>query len=103
MNTINTINTIKGTYTIKVQHLDSNAVTPDYDYLAEVTQKNGNATVTIEDPEGLLGNHGESSFDFAEGKEASMIVASVGGCQSGSTDPACFCPVLRTRIIQYLG
>ena len=46
--------------------------TPDYDYEADVTKVSGNATVTVEDPDDILGQFHDSYFDCTVGKEATL-------------------------------
>jgi len=63
-----------GTYEATLQHYGSTVSPPDFDYTMLIEKVGGNATVTIEDPEGILGDHGESSYFYADGKHATVIV-----------------------------
>lgn len=76
-----------GTYTIEVTWVATKLITPDYDYTAMVEKVSGSATVKIEDPLGLLGNHHESIFDYAKGKTATMIVRA--NCSQTTDKPEC--------------
>ena len=70
-----------------MQWIATNLQKPDYDYTASVQKRSGKGiTVTVEDPQNLLGNHGESTFDFAHGKMATMIVTA-SKCDN---HPTCF-------------
>ena len=74
-----------GRYTIIVRWVATNLATPDYDYEADVTKVSGNATVTVEDPDDILGQfHDSSDFDRTVGKEATLIVE--GECSDDASD-----------------
>lgn len=66
----------KGTYTIIVRWVASRLSTPDYDYRATIVPAaSDDLDVTIDDPQGILGTHSESSYDFAAGKSATMTIS----------------------------
>ena len=73
-----------GRYTITVQWVASIFSTPDYDYTAQVSKESGTATVTVEDPDNILGTFHDSSFDRTVGKEATLIVK--GECLDEASD-----------------
>ena len=73
-----------GRYTIIVRWVATNLATPDYDYKAYVTKVSGNATVTVEDPDNILGTFHDSFFDRTVGKEATLIVE--GECLDEASD-----------------
>jgi len=62
---------------ITIQHLGTNREEPDFDYLATIEAADDErGVVLIDDPEGILGSHHESSFNFAAGKAASLYIPS---------------------------
>ena len=80
---------LPGTYTITIHHIDSNLFRPDYDYLASVTKESGEATIQVNDPQSILGQHYESSFDFTLGKSATLIVKGTDSCSRSQTCEEC--------------
>lgn len=66
------------TYTAEVVWRDTLLSVPDYDYDARIlwdTSAIGNpqgGAVIVDDPDGLLGRHHESEYNFAEGKHATF-------------------------------
>lgn len=58
-------------YPISIQHLGSKLSPPDFDYDALVSVRGGQSGVIIDDDE-ILGSHGESSYNYAAGKGASL-------------------------------
>ena len=73
-----------GRYTITVRWVATNLATPDYDYTARASKESGTATVTVEDPDNILGTFHDSSFDRIVGKEATLIVE--GECLDEESD-----------------
>jgi len=65
---------------IRVQHIRTKLEEgPDYDYLANVATAPGErGCIILEDPDGLLGYHSESTFNFAQGKTATLIIPDLG-------------------------
>ena len=78
-----------GRYKITIIHVGSIYNTPDYDYRAYVSKVSGKAKVTVSDPQGILGNHYESSYDYTKGKSATMVV--VADCSSSWGETECAC------------
>ena len=84
----------KGVYSVTVKWVASNRASPDYDYFASIVpQTSETLEVSISDPEGILGSHYESTYDFAAGKSATMTIK--GKCnESPAADgdpPDCNC------------
>jgi len=68
---------VPGVYPITVKHKDSILSTPDYGYVAELVWSESaepDFHITIDDPDMLLGKHGESSYDYTIGKMAHLII-----------------------------
>jgi len=67
-------------FDIHVVHVGTNLPgAPDYDYVAQLQTARGQAgCITLLDPDGLLGFHFESDFNFAEGKSATLVVPELG-------------------------
>jgi hypothetical protein len=65
-----------GVYTVSVLHVASKLSTPDYDYFAGITwtELPEGITVSVSNPQRLLGTHFESSFDFSVGKTATLTI-----------------------------
>ena len=74
-----------GRYAITVRWVATNLETPDYDYTAQVSRESGDATVTVEDPDNILGTFYDSYFDRTVGKEATLIVEG-GECLDEASD-----------------
>ena len=84
---------LPGTYPITITHIDSNLNSPDYDYQAQVQKQSGDANVEVQDPQGILGYHHESTYNFARGKSATLYVTSKeekpGDCSTYATCDSC--------------
>ena len=70
---------LPGTYQITITHIDSNLNSPDSDYQAQVQNQSGDANVEVQDPQGILGYHDESTCDFTVGKSATLNVTGKEG------------------------
>ena len=69
-----------GVYSINIRHRDSTLGTPDFDYYGGITwPPTLDFDVSIQDPEGLLGTHSESTSDFTIGKTATLTIIYTGG------------------------
>lgn len=73
---------VKGkSYPFEVKWIASNQSEPDYDYTAKIGGFSGSGTSTngyvIDDPEGILGAHAESSYNFAAGKSGTLTIINV--------------------------
>ncbi|KAL7564364.1 hypothetical protein ACA910_001515 [Epithemia clementina (nom. ined.)] len=79
-----------GTYTVKVQHVDSNLNTPDYDYTASITWTASPAwTITLSDPQSLLGSWFISTSDRTIGKSATLSIVQADGICDYATCVEC--------------
>jgi|GEM_PF-6191989 len=83
-------------YPISIQWVATNGSGsgyPDYDYYANIVAvtKPENSTAYISDPQGIMGSHGESTYNYAEGKTAHLhlvgIRAQKESAGSGDSDP----------------
>ncbi len=63
-------------YEIRIIHTGSNISPPDYDYTAliEPNETLDGVGIVIDDPEGILGIHSESTYFYARGKTAYLYV-----------------------------
>ena len=75
---------VKGkAYPFEIQWVASNRETPDYDYTAKIGGHGGGAgwhaatNILLHDPDGVLGVHDESTFDFAAGKSGTLYILKV--------------------------
>ena len=84
-----------GTYPVTIQHTGSILSTPDYDYTAQVSKVSGTAKVTIRDTDRILGPHYESTFFYAKGRSAQVVVE-YDCSTSNSEDTSCQCRQLKT-------
>ena len=73
-----------GKYTITVRWVASIYEPPDYDYVAKLEKVSGDATVTVDDPDHILGQFYRGSVDRTVGKEATLIVE--GECSDDASD-----------------
>eukprot|EP00977_Amphora_coffeiformis_P006893 scaffold1508_cov178-Amphora_coffeaeformis.AAC.1 len=84
----------KGVYRVTVKWVASNRASPDYDYFASIVpEASETLEVSVSDPEGILGTHYESTYDFAAGKSATMTIK--GKCNespaTAGEPPDCNC------------
>jgi len=63
-------------YPISIVHTGTNLDTPDYDYTARIVATDG-TEIVIDDPQGILGVHGESTRFFAFGKTATLTIPAI--------------------------
>jgi len=89
LNVINNFGFVIGKeYPFEVHHLGTDpeytgTPWPDYDYKATIGGLGGNAGwltgngFSVHDPEGVLGEHGESEYNFAAGKSGTLCVHGV--------------------------
>lgn len=61
------------TYDVSIHHLGSNLSNPDYDYTALIEPIEDDLTIVV-DEDKVLGNHNESSSNYALGKEAKLVI-----------------------------
>jgi len=67
-------------YTFRVQWIDTKLSSPDYDYTARIGGLSGSGRgvgFEVADPQGILGEHGESTYDFVAGKSGMLYVYGV--------------------------
>ena len=92
----NTYSFVKGqSYSFNVKWIDTTSTPdPDYDYTATIGGYSNSVTSTngyvISDPDGILGAHGESTYDYAAGKTGtlSIIVANIDGDYNRTGTPS---------------
>lgn len=65
-----------GVYKVTVSHVDTKLTSPDYDYRAMITWSNipPGFTVSVSDPEDLLGTFYTSYVDRTVGKRATLTI-----------------------------
>lgn len=75
-------------YPITILHTGSNQSSPDYDYTAAVISADPEVRIEVEDSDGILGVHGESSYFYAASKSATLRIPELEDTAAPETSDA---------------